>query len=98
MRSEDLLREPYVWLPRILDWLGVEHDAPTIARMLRTEQWRFAHTGDSGRLFGGDPDFMVSPALRVVPDPGPVSFGPSPGLPAEMCARLTQLAGQLGYR
>lgn len=98
VRSEDLLREPYVWLPRILDWLGVEYDTLTIGRMLRTEQWRFAHTGEDGRLFGGDPDFMVSPALRGVPDPGPVSFGPSSGLPAETCARLTQLASQLGYR
>ena len=98
VRSEDLLREPYVWLPRILEWLGVEFDRPTIGRMLCTEQWRFAHTGDSGQLLGGDPDFMLSPALHAVPDPGPVSFEPSAALPADVCARMTQLAAELGYQ
>jgi Sulfotransferase family len=97
VRSEDLLREPYVWLPRILSWLGVDHGRPVIDRMLRTEQWRFANTGQDGKLFGGDPDFMVSPALRDIPDPGPVSFEPSAALPAGMCARMTKLAGELGY-
>ncbi|MBV9452009.1 MAG: sulfotransferase [Streptosporangiaceae bacterium] len=98
VRSEDLLREPYVWLPKILQWLGVECDGPTIDRMLRTEQWRFAHTGEDGKLFGGDPDFMVSPALRDIPDPGPVSFEPSAALSADMCARMTKLAAELGYQ
>lgn len=97
VRSEDLLREPNVWLPKILGWLGLECGDAVIAGMLRTEQWRFAHTGASGQLFGGDPDFMVSPALRAIPDPGPVTFEPSPRLPADMCARMTQLAGDLGY-
>ena len=98
VRSEDLLHEPYTWLPKILQWLGLECGRPTIGRMLRTEQWRFANTGEDGRLFGGDPDFMVSPALREVPDPGPVSFEPSAALSAARCAQMTELAGELGYR
>jgi hypothetical protein len=97
VRSEDLLGEPYVWLPRILEWLGLEYSRSTVEKMLRTEQWRFANTGEDGKLFGGDPDFMVSPALHAIPDPGPVSFESSSALPASMCARMTKLAGELGY-
>jgi hypothetical protein len=98
VRSEDLLRHPDVWLPRILEWLGVECDDSVIAGMLRTEQWRFAHTGATGGLFGGNAEFLVSPALRPIPDPGPAAFEPAPGLPADMCARMNALAGELGYR
>jgi Sulfotransferase family len=97
LRGEDLLREPEVWLPVILDWLGLPRDRETIARMLRTQDWRFAGTGVSGRLFGGDHKFMQDPAMRPIKDPGPVRFDPSWQLLDEMSARMANLAGYLGY-
>jgi hypothetical protein len=91
------MREPAVWLPAVLDWLGLEHDQGTITRMLRTESWRFAGTGASGNLFGGDHKFMQDPAIRPIADPGPVRFDPSWQLLGEMSARMVRLAGYLGY-
>jgi Sulfotransferase family len=97
VRAEDVLREPGVWLPRILDWLGLPAGPDIITGMLRTQDWRFAGTGPSGRLFGGDPKFLYSPALRPVPAPGPVAFDPDWGLLTEMQDRMTTLAARLGY-
>lgn len=97
VRSEDLLRSPREVLPRILDWLGIESGASVIERMRRTERWRFADQGESGRLAGADPKFLRSPALRAVPAPGPVDFEPAWNLPAEARRRMTELARYLGY-
>lgn len=97
IRGEDLMRQPEVWLPVILEWLGLPTDNGTIARMLRTEEWCFAGTGASGRLFGGDHKFMIEPALRPIEDPGPVSFDPSWQLLDEMSVRMSRLARYLGY-
>jgi hypothetical protein len=97
VRAEDVLRQPQTWLPRILHWLGLPATDEILAGMLRTEQWRFAGTGASGNLFGGDPSFFHSPTLRNVPDPGPVTFDPGWGLPDEMCRRMTRLANYLSY-
>lgn len=95
--SEDLLRQPRVWLPKILDWLALTYDATVIDRMLHTERWEYASRGESGDLFGGDAIFMHFPELRSVAAPGPVVFDPAWGLPAEMCRRMTSLAHFLGY-
>jgi Sulfotransferase family len=97
LRAEDLLREPKVHLPRVLDWLGLPCNDEIIARMLRTEDWRFAGTGPTGDLYGGDPQFMLSPALRAIEKPCPVSFDASWGLPAQMQIRMQRLAEYLGY-
>src|SRR5258708_31664698 len=42
VRGEDLLGEPRTWLPRILDWPALDHDARIIDRMMDTERWEFA--------------------------------------------------------
>jgi hypothetical protein len=97
IRAEDLLRRPHEWLPVILDWLGLRHDEPTVTAMLRTEEWPFAGTGPSGRLFGGDHKFMRAPELRAVPAPGPVAFPTDWGLRDETCRAMTDLAEHLGY-
>jgi hypothetical protein len=97
VRAEDVLREPFVWLPKLLDWLGLYSDDDLVSRMTHTESWQFASNGPSGDLYGGDPGFMRSPALRAIPDPGPVAFDRSWGLPDEMCGRMATLARQLGY-
>jgi hypothetical protein len=97
VRAEDVLREPHSWLPVILPWLGVPVDAQLIARMLRTEERRFAGTGASGRLFGGDQSFFRSLALRDIPDSDPVSFDSARDLSPEMCRRMQALVSHLGY-
>lgn len=98
LRAEDLLREPTVVLPRVLDWLGLSTDLETVARMVQTERWTFAGVGSSGGLYGGDPSFLASPALRPVARPGPVSFDPDWNLPEQLCRPMASLAETLGYR
>ena len=98
MRAEDLLREPAGQLPKLLNWLGLPADRDVVGQMMHTENWRFAGTGPSGRLFGGDPKFMLSPALRPVREPGELDFDESWGIPDEVRDRLTALADALGYR
>jgi hypothetical protein len=97
VRAEDLIRAPYDELPRILGWLGLDHGPEIVEGMLHTERWRFAGPGDTGTLGGGDPEFMKAPALRPIPEPGPVVFDPELGLLDEMRRRMTDLAEQLGY-
>jgi hypothetical protein len=97
VRAEDLLREPAIWLPRVLEWLGLPSCGQTVAQMLRTEEWRFAGRGESGNLFGGDPSFFYSSSLRAVPEPGPVVFDPAWGLHDKTCQQMIMLAEYLGY-
>jgi hypothetical protein len=97
MRAEDLLREPLTRLPPLLDWLGLRGGSDIVSKMTHTENWRFANTGPSGGLFGGDPKFMRSPELRPIPEPGKIVFDESWGLLDEMCDRMTALATYLGY-
>jgi hypothetical protein len=98
VRAEDLLREPATQLPKLLSWLGLPADGDIVGQMMHTENWRFAGTGPSGRLFGGDPKFMLSPVLRPVREPGEIAFDESWGIPDEVRDRLTALANALGYR
>jgi Sulfotransferase family len=97
IRAEDLLREPLTRLPPLLDWLGLRGDRDIVSEMTHTENWQFASTGPSGRLFGGDPSFMRSPELRLVPEPGEIDFDESWGLLDEMRERMTALARYLEY-
>jgi hypothetical protein len=97
VRAEEMLRRPYQLLPEILSWLGLHADDSIIASMLATEKSKFAYRGDGYRLGGGDMLFFESPALREVPDPGPVSFDPAWGLPLGTISRTAELANYLGY-
>lgn len=97
VRAEDLLRDPVKFAPPIYDWLGLDYDDEVIANLVHTERWRFAGTGESGKLRGGDPKFMRDPRLRPVAEPGPVDFPPEWNLPDEMRRRMTDLATELGY-
>lgn len=97
LRAEDLLRDPSVWARRILNWLGLECSDDILNRMMHTEQWQYAGTGQSGVLFGGDHKFMLAPQLRAIPELTPVRFDRASGLLDEMCARMTALANYLGY-
>jgi hypothetical protein len=98
IRAEDVVGDPATWLPYILDWLGLYHDNEIVSKMMQTQNWRFAGTGQSGRLLGGgDAKFLRSPALRPIPRPSEAAFDPSWGLLDEMIDRMTSLASSLGY-
>lgn len=97
MRAEDVVGDPATWLPHILDWLGLHYDNECVSRMTQTQNWRFAGTGQSGELFGGDARFMRSPALRPIPQLAEAAFDPSWGLLEEVIRRMTSLASDLGY-
>jgi Sulfotransferase family len=97
VRAEDLLGQPRVWLPRILDWLGLDHDETIIGQMMDTQRWEFAAwDGDAG--FGGaDHKFLMSPRLRPVPPPDPNVIDPEWKISDEFRVRISTLARYLGY-
>jgi hypothetical protein len=97
VRGEDLLSEPNIWVPRLLDWMGLNWNDDITKRMLQTELWQFSGTGPSNQLFGGDLGYLKAPTLRPVTAPGPVHFEPSWDLSPEMISRMTILARYLGY-
>lgn len=96
VRAEDLLREPRVWLPRVLDRLSLRHDNITIERMMQTDKWQFAQY-NPGAEGGGDYSFMRNPALRPVPAPAAELDSPSWEISHEVRRRITLLARYLGY-
>jgi hypothetical protein len=96
LRAEDLLREPRTWLPRMLDWLSLDHDNLTIERMMRTEQWAFAPRHDAV-LGGADPLFMRNPVLRPVAAPPADYISPSWEINDHIRRRIVGLARYLGY-
>jgi Sulfotransferase family len=97
VRAEDLLRSPDSTLRRVCDWLELPCDDSIVARMRHPENWCFAGNGPDGNLLGGDYKFMTDPALRQVPEPGPVVFDPAWGLRPELLGQMTRLARLLGY-
>jgi hypothetical protein len=97
VRAEDLLREPRVWLPRVLDWLGLAHDELTVGRMMRTEEWEFAPRHAGQPFGGGDPKFMRDPALRPVAAPSAEITPSSWDIPGDIRHRIIALARYLGY-
>lgn len=96
IRAEDLLREPRIWLPRVLDRLSLSHDNITIEQMMQTDKWQFAkyNLGVEG---GGDYSFMRNPALRPVPAPAAELDSLSWEISDEVRRRITVLARYLGY-
>jgi hypothetical protein len=98
VRAEDILRHPHVLLPKILNWLQLYWDDSIIARMLITERWKFADRySESSHLGGGDPKFFESPALRDIPEPGPLIFDPAWDLSEQATSRMSWLANYFGY-
>jgi sulfotransferase family protein len=95
-RAEDLVNEPYVQLPRILNWLGLTCTSEIIAGMRQTENWIYVGRGHLG-LARGDPTFLESPRLRGVMLPEDIRFDPSWRLPREACRRMQSLGESLGY-
>jgi sulfotransferase family protein len=97
VRAEDLLRNPDITLRRVCEWLELPCDDGIAARMRHPEDWCFAGSGPDGNLLGGDYKFMTEPALRQIPEPGPVVFDPAWGMHPELVGQMTRLARFLGY-
>jgi hypothetical protein len=97
VRAEDLLGDPDASLRRVCEWLELPCDGDIVARMRHPEDWCFAGNGPDGNLLGGDYKFMADPALRPIPEPGPVVFDPVWGMHPKLVSQITQLAGFLGY-
>ena len=97
VRAEDLLRDPDTTLRRVCEWLELPCGDGIVDRMRHPEDWCFAGNGPDGNLLGGDDKFMTDPALRQIPEPGPVVFDPGLGMPPELPGQMTRLARFLGY-
>jgi hypothetical protein len=97
VRAEDLLLNPDVTLRGVCEWLELPCDGDIAARMRHPEKWCFADNGPDGNLLGGDYKFMSDPALRQIPDPGPVVFDPAWGMHPELIGQMTRLARFMGY-
>jgi hypothetical protein len=97
VRAEDLLGNSDVTLRRVCEWLELPCDSDIVARMRHPEDWCFAGGGPEGNLLGGDYKFMTAPALRPIPEPGPVTFNPAWDMHPELVSQITQLARFLGY-
>jgi len=95
--GEDLLADPKAWLARILHWLKLPADPDVLGKMLCTERWVFAGTGEEGNLFGGDYGFMRSPKFRPKLEVTDGLIDPNGVLLAEMRELMGQLAHGLGY-
>ena len=97
VRAEDLLRDPDRTLRRVCAWLDLPCDDGILARMRHPENWCFASNGPDGNLLGGDYKFMDDPALREIPEPGPVVFDPAWEMDPALAGQVTELARLLGY-
>jgi len=97
VRAEDLLNEPAGQLPRILEWAGLNWNQAILRDMLFTERWKFAGTGESRSLHGGDHKFLNNPKLRAVPIPEPLDSDGFWRVPQLMRKPIIRLARKLGY-
>lgn len=64
IKGEDLLSEPSLYLPQIMQWLGGRDDEAAIASMMHPENSPYAYVGPSPARGGNDPKFMRSPVMR----------------------------------
>jgi hypothetical protein len=97
VRAEDLIGDPFTWLPQILGWLGVRCNEAIIDRMLDTQRWEFAGWDGHAGFGGADPYFLAAPALRPVPPPEPDVVDSSWEIGDDIAAKVTTLARYLGY-
>ena len=63
--GEEAVSNTHSLLARLLDWMGLSHDAATLEAMHHPENSVFAGWGPPGARGGNNPDFLSSPALRT---------------------------------
>jgi hypothetical protein len=98
--GEDLLSDPDTHLREIAGWMGLRTDEAAIEQMLHPERSPFACFGPPNARFGGDPNFLGSPALKRSKGKRPELDGPLPWRPdgGELSAEVKELARQFGYK
>lgn len=97
VRGEDLVGAPRIWLPRVLDWLGLRYDDAIIDRMLDTQRWDFADWDGHIGFGGADPQFLAAPELRPVQPPDQEIVDPDWEIGDDVRVRIITLARHLGY-
>lgn len=64
VKGEDILSDPEVYLPQIMQWMGRRDDTAAIESMLRPESSPYACIGPAPARGGNDTKFMRSPKMR----------------------------------
>lgn len=64
IKGENLLSEPDLYLPQIVQWMGLRTDIEAIDAMKHPERSPYAYVGPAPVRGGNDPKFMRSPKLR----------------------------------
>ena len=64
IQGEQLLGEPEVYFPQLLQWLGLETGDEIIDRIKHPEKSPYACIGPSNAPFGSDPNFLKNPVFR----------------------------------
>lgn len=99
LRGEDLVANPDCYLPQICEWLGLRDDAEAIEAMKHPEHSPFACPGPQNALYGNDPNFLQSPALRPVKIEEASLDGELEWAPGQQFSAATRkLAKEFGYR
>lgn len=99
IRGEDLLSDPYRYLPQLTEWLGLRTDTEAIEAMLHPEHSPYACLGPSNARYGNDINFLERPHFRASTIPeaslnGPLSWAPS----RELSDEIKRTARLYGYR
>jgi hypothetical protein len=99
LRSETLLAQPGLELPRLCDWLELSSADDDVAQMLHPENSPFASLGPSGARYGGDPIFLTNPKLRLYGDKLPPLRSAPPWDDARqpLSEPVVMLARRFGY-
>ena len=64
MRGEDILSDPFKFLPFLCRWLSLDDSEVSVQSMLKPESSPFSFFGPPGFSGGNDPKFMRSPRFR----------------------------------
>jgi Sulfotransferase family len=63
IKGEDLMSDPYLYLPQVAQWLGLDDGKEAIEAMLRPEESPYAMLGPDSAPYGNDPNFLKNPKL-----------------------------------
>jgi len=64
IQGEQLLGEPEIYFPQILEWLGLEYNEEIFERMKHPEESPYACIGPGNAPFGSDPNFLRNPVFK----------------------------------
>ena len=97
MRSEDILNEPYIYLRRIADWLGISSDNESIEAMLDTNSSPYVRFGVQQSRIWYDPFFLERPTPHRVELPSSLDKPDEWDIAEDVWSEVVELAERLGY-